>query len=211
MKEYTFLILDDIPVTIWRDGTVDIHVPNTKASGTCFGLGWERYQSFKGKLIGSWHSLTVTNPKVGQQVRLYNVNAKHPSLPVVVRAVYHNGNPMETLSLWKMVESHPQIIGNNHGFTSFGEDAKYSVTIARFLTIAHNQKSDHFAEGLLVDASKGDYQTSDIYSIIHVLIKARIIYKNNNDIVADTSLYYILMQAINRMHAMKSKPFLNSN
>ena len=150
MHEYTFLILDDIPVTIWRDGTVDIHVPETKTSGTTFGLGWKKYQSFKGKLIGSWHNYTVTNPKAGQEVRLYNKDAKHASLPVVVRAIYHNGNPMDTTSIWKMVEENQKIISYNLGFTSLDEEAKYSVTIARFLSLALDQNNDRIAVSQLV-------------------------------------------------------------
>ncbi len=211
MNEYTFLILDGIPVTIWRNGTVDIHVPDTKSSSTVFGLGWESYQSFKGKLIGTWHTFTATNPKVGQSVRLFNNDEKHPSLPVIVRAVYYDGSPMSITSIWKMVEAHPEIIGNNQGFTSLSEKAKYSVTIARFLKLCFEQKSDRAAEKSLITASSGDSQTSDINRIIEQLISAKIIYRDNGDLVPDTALYHILKQAINRLYTTRPKPFSNTD
>lgn len=211
MNEYTFLMLDDIPVTIWCDGTVDIHVPNTKSSGTVFGLGWNKYQTFKGKLIGSWHSFTVANPKIGQEVRLYNIDTKHTSLPVVVHAVYHNGNPMSEINLWKMVEEYPNIIGFNRGFTSLGEEAIYSVTIARLLELMLNKKNDVVDEKSLVNVSIVDNQTLNIHKIIDDLERARVIYRDNGKIIANTALYHILKQAINRMNIMREKPYSNTD
>lgn len=208
MHEYTFLMLNHVPVTIWKDGTVYVHVPDTKPSGSVFGPAWDIYRTFKGKLIDSRRSFSVTNPILGQKVRLSNIDAKQTSLPVVVNAVYHNGNPMGNSSLWKMVEECPNIIGFNRGFTSLSEEAVYSVTIARVLNLMLAKKSDVIEEQSLVAVSVIDIQTLNIHKIIDDLENAQIIHRDNGKIIANTALYHILKQAINRMSIMRQQPYL---
>ncbi len=214
---YTLLILNGgIPVSVWNDGTVDIHVPQLIDLETPFGISWhQELHSFNGKIVTERFLTEEINPKIGQTIRILNLETKICSLPIKIEAVYHNGNIAESVPLQKLYSDYPNQILGFTNFTNWGEFGAYTLILKKYIKMLADTSKDkdtNFVNsGNLISLLEGFVITTNPSPFIEDLVKARIIYFDNNKIRYNSVLVYLTMYQINCSFKMGGEPFPFSN
>lgn len=210
-----FLIVrGGIPISVWKDGTIDIHLPNLQDMETAFGFAWTRANSFKGKITYEILGIEVKDPKVGQTIRFYDSDHKTYSHPLVIDAVYHNGNIEEQVTLQSLHSTYPNQISQFTNFTAWGEYGGYTLILKKYVSelAKCGEKATSVKLNTLIEAIK-DFSMVSINPIgfIDDLISARILYIDNHQVKYDQSLIYLVMYQINCSFKMGGEPFPYTN
>jgi len=213
--EYTLLILrGGIPVTLWKDGTIDIHVPRLLDLETPLGLSWKPSHSFQGKIFGSELPIEITNPKVGNTIIIKDITHNTRSLPVQIDAVYHNDNITQSTTPQTLHAEYPNHIAQFTNFTSWGEYGGYTIILKKYIyELAKSGKDATSVElNTLIEAVK-DFAMVYVnpMGFIKDLVKAQILYIDNNQVKYNPVFVYLIMYQINCSFKIGGEPFPFSN
>ena len=215
MHEYTLLILrGGIPVTIWKNETIDVHTPRLLDQETPFGISWKRSYSFQGKIFGSEFPIEIRNPKVGNTIIFKDTKHNINSLPLQIDCVYHDGKITDSITLQTLQSEYPNHIAQFTNFTCWGEYGGYTLILKKYITeLAKLGKDATSVELSALVAAVEDFAMVYVnpMSFITDIVNAHILYIDNNRVKYNPILVYLVMYQINSSFKMGGGPFPISN